>query len=163
MRRWLALFFALGCSTSTTTTGGDPKFDAASVVDAGGDAPRGACATAPTWSALFDGCFGPTAPATCSAQGYCHVEKSARGAQASGFVCGPVGAATKDGCYNGLIDVLVPKGGSDKPTETGLYSILRKQSKPGPPGIMPKDSTFAFSDEELSVIATWIQNGALNN
>ncbi len=58
-----------------------------------------ACAS-PTWSCLYENCFGPAGQASCaSTQGSCHQDGQQLGSQLSGFTCG----GGKDACWQGLV------------------------------------------------------------
>ncbi|MGH7294809.1 MAG: hypothetical protein ACRELB_07750, partial [Polyangiaceae bacterium] len=89
----LVLAWALGCDQATGTVRGGQALI---------QAPTGCAAScvSPTWSCLYDSCFGPSGQASCStAQGSCHADGSQTGSQISGFVCG----GTKDSCWQGLV------------------------------------------------------------
>jgi hypothetical protein len=58
---------------------------------------------------------------------------------------------------------IVPKGGTPTPESTKLYEALRKAPPTPGSGPMPRNSTFAFCPADLERIASWIQNGALND
>ncbi len=110
------------------------------------------------WQDLYACYFGPSGQASCGAQGSsCHGSATAMGG--INFVCGQ----TQESCWKGLIKAAVPDGGIADPTETLLYSAIRKQGISGGLSNMPLNSTYAFSPAAVAQISAWIEQGAQNN
>jgi hypothetical protein len=162
-----ALVLASGCTDATgSLKGGDLQL----VVQP--------CGT--TWTALYDGYFGPAGQASCAPgnQSSCHGDPNQLGAQTSGFVCG----ATKDTCWQGMTQgippdaggffppILPPDGGDPGASQllTGLHKTvsttgLNNMPCGDPPICHPGNATYTFTPEDVACITTWAQQGALNN
>ncbi|MGH7269939.1 MAG: hypothetical protein ACREJ3_05865 [Polyangiaceae bacterium] len=166
---FLAAFGVAACSGATGEVQGG-----AFIFDAGVTAPPStggsfADAGPVTWSELYTSFFGPSAPATCTANSSCHGALGDLGAQGSGYVCG----ATKDSCYAGMtasivqgFPPLIPDGGSNSPKTTVLYQALHVVGGSG--GIMPLNGPdggagYEFTQADLTRIGAWLYQGAKDN
>ncbi len=114
----------------------------------------------PRWQDLYPCYF-----STCGTAG-CHSSAGDTGSAFSGFVCG----TTAESCATGITQSIgaaapiVPKGGTNDPTTTGLWVALHTTNPVGAvTNNMPQGSTFTFNSGDLALIGAWIQDGAQNN
>jgi len=177
----LVLGLTSSCAEATgTVTGGELLIEAGSGCAA-------TCAT-PTWTCLYDNCFGPTGQASCSTSlGVCHLEASQSGAMISGFVCGQ----TKESCWEGMtMGIPADAGGffppivlaGVAPASTVFYKALHQASATGDNPLcsgnpafdcnMPcgdpitchaNSAPYTFTADDLVQISAWIQQGAQDN
>lgn len=153
-----ACFISCG-DASQTTSGGEPRFDAA----AGGSAPL-ACedkgtAGPSTWSSLYADYFGPTGKASCAGDGQCHGGADQPGAKATGYVCAPNASA----CYETVTKsrIVVAGDTTTPPEQSLLHVVLRKCDGTG---IMPKrPASVVFSPSDMERIHNWLRKGAPND
>lgn len=161
---------ALGCS-ATSTSGGEPRFDAAppsppsppspavvldSSTDANVDVDAGT-----TWVDLHRDFFGPTGRASCAGDGACHGAANQPGAKATGYVC----AGGRDECYAGIVNertkLVIPGDTTTPANKSFLHLVLRKSDGTG---LMPKrPPEFVFTVGDMARIDAWIQRGAPND
>ncbi len=165
------------CSdASQTVTGGELRFDAAVPVSTAVDGGPNLCfkgdaANAPTtWTSLYTDYFGGSA--TCSLESGCHGSDTAGGYQVSHYLCPK---DDKDGCFAGISDpgaafqrgqpASFPLVNVAKPSESGLYKILRKVNgdTSGLGNRMPQSPTCYFSEADMSRILKWMGDGAKND
>jgi hypothetical protein len=123
-----------------------------------------------SWSDLYSTYFGPSAQASCTALSICHGGPTDFGSTESGFVCGP----TAETCWSGLFTAslsafppLLPMGGSKDPTTTVFYQALHVRGATSG-GVMPDESAdgglgYEFTESDMSRIASWIAQGAMDN
>ena len=166
----ISLLWPCGCAyASGEVAGGEPLFDAATPLgsDAGVDGPA-------TWTALYKDYFGPTGKANCSSiSSSCHGSHDDTGGGTSGFVC----ATSKDSCWQSatmgtdcssavMPCPIVPTGGTQDPTMTGLYKNLHKTDGTGTMplfGATTRMKGYVFTPTDLARITQWIKEGAQDN
>jgi len=114
----------------------------------------------PTFSQLHSCYF-----EACGAAG-CHGTSIDDGAVTSGFVCG----TTASSCAMGMMMTttsmppIVPAGGAQDATTTGLWSALNKGGTvEAASNNMPLSPVYVFTGADLAAIQAWIQGGAPNN
>jgi hypothetical protein len=168
----ISLLSLCGCAyASGEVAGGDPLFDAATPLasDAGVEG-------AATWTALYTDYFGPTGKANCSSLSTsCHTSTSDTGGGTSGFLC----ITSKDSCWQSMTMgtgcdeagvvmpcPIVPTGGTQDPTTTGLYKNLHKTDGTGNMplyGATAKTKGYVFTPTDVARITQWIKEGAQDN
>ena len=180
---FVSMLALAGCDSATGHVVGGPEETS--------EASEGCAAScaSPTWSCLYENCFGPSGQASCTAQSSCHGAASQSGAQISGFVCG----TSKDECWSGLVNgipadaggvfpPIVPIDSGLDPTKMQFYLSLHQPSSSAdnpvcaknilydcnmpcgdPPNCHSNLGTYTFTSGDLSVISTWIQQGAQDN
>ncbi len=161
-----SLIAALGCS-ATSTSGGEPRFDAApppppspAALDASTNSNADVDAGT-TWADLHRDFFGATGRASCAGDGACHGAANQPGAKATGYVC----AGGRDECYAGIVNertkLVVPGDTTTPANKSFLHLVLRKSDGTG---LMPKrPPEFFFTVGDMARIDAWIQRGAPND
>jgi hypothetical protein len=123
---------------------------------------------AATWTTLYALYFGNPMTGGCGAfPGSCHQAAGDSGAKvppSSGFVCG----ATQDACYQGMLNATPPLISTTRyvadPTTAPLYQAVYQGGLFGSASNnMPLTANFVFSPADMSLIATWMKDGAPNN
>jgi hypothetical protein len=163
----ISLLWPCGCAyASGEVAGGDPLFDAAATSTSDGG--RAGLAT---WTALYNDYFGPTGQANCSSLSTsCHTASDQTGGGTSGFVC----AGSKDACWQSMTMgtgcdsavkpcPIVPSGGTQDPTTTGLYKNLRPMGLMPLSGVTARTKGYVFAPMDLARISQWIKEGAQDN
>jgi hypothetical protein len=156
MLGWLAV----ACVSNVDPKGGDRLFDAAAPPafvgpDSGVVAGPLSTNTGHTFTNLYDDYFGPPGKGSCSGDGTCHGGPDQTGAKASAFFC-----PDKATCFKTLTGDSGLVAAATEPTQTGLYTIIRKVDG----GTMPKrPATIVFQASDLKRITDWIAAGAPND
>lgn len=171
----LAAPSASGCSSATgEVVGGAPRFDAGlpdplvqPIVE-----PTLTEASPTSWGGIYRDFFGKRARGSCAGTGGCHGSVGRPGVSISNFVC-----ADLDDCWRSLRQdkhpnpmynrPLVADADIANPDDAFLFKVLRTRLADGTIESnldmpqTPRD--YAFSQEDIARMKTWIRNGALND
>ncbi|MBX3187910.1 MAG: hypothetical protein KF819_12880 [Labilithrix sp.] len=166
---------APGCaSASGDVVGGGPRFDAGlpdPLVQPINE-PSLTEASPTSWGGLYRDFFGKRARGGCAGTGACHGSIGRPGVSISGFVCADI-----DDCWRSMRQdvhpspmykrAMVQDDDVAAPDGAFLFKVLRVRLPDGTVEAnldmpqQPRD--FAFSEDDVARMKTWIRNGGLND
>jgi len=167
----LVVATAASCTSADgEVRGGEARFDAAlpQPFDAGVTEEADTEASPTSWRGIYRDMFGRSAVSGCAGGGTCHDALGRQGTSVSQFVCGTV-----DDCYDSMrnkgadpktLSGLVKDEDVASPDDARLFKVLRIRQADGTVAnnldmpLQPRD--FAFTQEQVERMKTWIRNGA---
>lgn len=174
MRRGFFLLVLAGCASADpdAVKGGAPRegYDASAPppLDAGVTEITDKDAPPTSWRGIYRDFFGRAARSGCAGSGVCHEAVGQSGVSASGFLCSDV-----DVCWQSLRNKhpdgklhsgMVTDSDVGDPGGARLFEVIRIRR---PDGTVAKNlnmpqtpADFAFTQEEVDRMKTWIKNGA---